>query len=103
MSSETREIIRRETKNIVSSGGGRAGIRSPSYIQVSPFVTVAAVIAVVTVVVAIAFAFAFCIACVRKSPLANIKSMSSGLSARAAGQSSVNDAPPKNPNPMAAS
>lgn len=34
MSSETREIIRRETKNIVSSGGGRAGIRSPSYIQV---------------------------------------------------------------------
>lgn len=35
MSSETREIIRRETQQIVSSGGGRAGFRSPSYIQVS--------------------------------------------------------------------
>ncbi|KAI5788614.1 hypothetical protein FPQ18DRAFT_48708 [Pyronema domesticum] len=34
MNNETREIIRRETKNIVSSTGRNGGIRSPSYIQV---------------------------------------------------------------------
>jgi hypothetical protein len=34
MNSETREVIRRETKNVVASGGKSRGIGSASYIQV---------------------------------------------------------------------